>query len=220
MKISKIKQKITKLLALSASPNEAEAAAALAKANELLSRHGLDAGDLIDGESPVSESLLDTAESLLPWEERLVACISKATYTDVIKLYGNKPLSLKIIGRRANVITAKILYEYLHEAVGRKARLFESSIDDIPSFCIGMVDSIRQRLNDMLKSAPEGSRELVPVLEKTRTDENMKYIEKTYGKPGSGGNEYIADPNSYGLGKSVGKTIPVTGQIPAGYKKN
>ena len=213
---SKIKERIKKLLSLSESPNEAEAASALAKAKLLLSRYGLNTSELTGNKSgEVNETVIQHGESLAPWEEKLLKCIIRATYTEILKITEEDKLRLVIIGQESNVISAELLFDYLKNAVEQRADLFSESIDDLESFCIGMVESISQkfekRAEKEIKSA--GSRELVSTAERKSKRENLDYIQNVYGQPEESDNWYGVDSNSFGLGKAVGRKISINSQI-------
>ena len=212
---AKIKDRIRKLLALSSSPHEAEAAAALAKAHELLLRHGLTMSEISTGESGIRELTVVIKASIDPWEEKLLKCILSATFTEALKTSGDNEEELIIIGREANIVTAKILYEYLHETIVRKCTTFSGSIEDLESFRIGMVDSLDRKFQDRNKGLRTAaiSKEMIVALEHERSSENRRYIEEQYGKPDTSGTWYGVDPNSYGLGKAIGKKISINPQL-------
>ena len=212
----KEKSRILKLLALSQSPNESEAASALTKAKMLLSRYGLNVEDLSNKKDAlVNEISIQQENALAPWEEKLLKCILKATYTEVIKLHENDNESLRIIGRRSNIITAQILYDYLKKAIIKRANLFSDSIDDIESFRLGMVESIKLKFEEKAKlEIKHGNcKDLVLTTEDVSKKENMEYIKNSYGNPRISDNWYGVDSNSFGLGKAIGRKICIDGQI-------
>jgi len=214
---AKIKDRIRKLLALSQSPYEAEAASALAKAQALLCREGLALSDLGVDASGVVELRVAAGPTISPWEKKLLKCILSATYTEALRAYGGKEEELIIVGREANVVTAKILYEYLHATVERKADTFRDSIDDLESFRIGIVDSIRKRLRDQEQAMGTSSarQDNIVAMERERWKENVDYVKAHYGSAGCSDDWYGVDPNSYGLGQGIGKKIPTNRQMPS-----
>jgi hypothetical protein len=219
---TKVIRRIRKLIALSESPNEAEAASALAKAKILLAKHNVSLTEINDRETDVKELHLPVENNLHPWEEKLLACITKPTFTSAIKLYVDGILYIKLIGKEANAISAKVLYEYLHEAVVTRAKMFSAAIDDLESFRIGMVDSIRKKLEEEISRTPRrvGTKELMLNVEKESAECISKYLREAYGETESSENWYGVDPNSYGLGKAIGKKISVSEQIAVQKKSN
>lgn len=79
MKRDELLAKIRKCLALAKSANEHEAAAALAKARELMDLHGLDEGDVALSE--IGEASIRGTRAVTPpaWEMTLVATVERAT---------------------------------------------------------------------------------------------------------------------------------------------
>jgi hypothetical protein len=215
LKTEKLIDKIKKLLALSSSPNESESAAALLKATELLVKNKLKMEDIKDECTIVKEDDLDVVHEIRPWEEELLSGIKKATFTEVIVLDMKSNKTLRLIGRESNVITAKVLYEYLHETIMKKGMLFHDCIDDIESFRLGMVKSIQHNLKQRFakEKSLEAIKNQIVVVKKGSKEENMDYIEKEYGTTNERDNWYGVDENSYGLGKSIGKKISIDSQL-------
>jgi len=215
--MTKIQDRIKKLIALSSSPSESEAASALAKARELLSKHGLTSEDITAETSDIREISIEAAGKISPWEEKLLQCILSATYTEALRIYREDTEEMLIIGREANCVTAEILYEYLHETIYRKGKIFTESIDDLESFRIGMVDSIKrkfQKQKQELKSRKaRSSKKMLIILDKERRKENRQYINEHYGDVNESSTWYGLDENSYGLGKSIGSKISINRQI-------
>lgn len=133
--------KIQKLLNLAANnPNEAEAAAATAKAQELLAQHNLDAATLehesgkVDGrreEFKMRGGFYDYQVSLWQAVAQLNFCIywiESYTETKEVKRDGyavTKRTAQKrhrIVGRSVNTLSTKIMAEYLEGAVERALR--------------------------------------------------------------------------------------------------
>lgn len=130
--LSRIKRIITQLLAKARSTdNEAEAAAFLAKAMELLQQHQLDANDLAGEDDPIiNHTGLKQAESGHAWRWKL--------YSAVGQLYGCKSIHVdigflrnedgsfviskgryvpgyeqRLVGRESSVITADLMYPWI-----------------------------------------------------------------------------------------------------------
>ena len=98
-KQTNVVNRIRKLLALSESPYEAEAASALAKANALLSKQGLALSDVLVSGPEVVELRLTSVPRVSPWEVKLLKCILSATYTQALRVYEEKEQVLRIVAR-------------------------------------------------------------------------------------------------------------------------
>lgn len=133
--------KIQKLLNLAANnPNEAEAAAATAKAQELLAQHNLDAALLeresgkVDGrreEFKMRGGFYDYQVSLWKAVAQLNFCIYWIeSYTETKEVKRDGYIGIKrtaqkrhrIVGRSVNTLSTKIMAEYLEGAVERALR--------------------------------------------------------------------------------------------------
>lgn len=86
-----IANKIKKLLALSQSPNEAEAIAASQKAQELLTRHNLSMADLADSSQEDVEQYEVSSQRFLEWGQRRT--VDRDDWIDqAIALFGSNHL--------------------------------------------------------------------------------------------------------------------------------
>jgi hypothetical protein len=217
LKTKKLIERIKKLFALTESPNESESAAALDKAKELLAKHKLSIDEIKNETALVKEKLLEVVIDIKPWEEELLSCITNTTFTEILVLHIDSNKHLQLIGREANIITAKILYEYLHDIIMKKGNLFHECIDDIESFRLGMIESIKYKLKQRLlhKKSVENMEYQIVVVQKGCKEENMSYINREYGKTNMRDNWYGIDENSYGLGKSIGSKITLNSQLPS-----
>src|SRR6056297_3342508 len=109
--------KIKKLLALSKSPNEKEAASALQKAKALLAKYGIDFSEINKANINILEKVFIKNKEISNWQYKLIECITYSTFTEAIIEVNDKEQEIKIIGRKVNVITAMNLYEYLDTTV-------------------------------------------------------------------------------------------------------
>ena len=159
--------RIAKLFALSESPNENEAAAALARANELLAKHNLTRGVVQDAglqkaEKGMSDSLganvqgykytLAAATAELhdvEWYRRLR---SRATTSECRAAYDKH---IVFVGLPANVATALATFRYLvatAEAFYRAVQQ-ENGGDNTVDYKQGFADRIRARVREHKRSA-------------------------------------------------------------------
>lgn len=121
--------RIKKLLALSKSPNENEAAAALAKAMEICSEHDISIGDVeaIPQDETIEHKDICAMRQKTPaWEmqlsnglARLFGC--RVLITGYIE-YGVKVSKLQFVGYTSDVEICTYVYEYLKRQVSRMTK--------------------------------------------------------------------------------------------------
>ena len=135
-------RKIEKLLALAGNnPNEAEAAAAMAKVQELLAQYNLDMASV--GDAPVDKSRGEQRlkGGLYKWQRALWKSVAELNFCMYWSTYeidmskravyknqwgerrmGRKTFKHKVLGRRVNVVSTQIMAEYLEQAIERLVR--------------------------------------------------------------------------------------------------
>lgn len=208
-KMERIIDKVKKLMALSESPVEAEAAAALAKARRLLTKHGLVLTDVLPMGDGVVETEVLYGAGIAPWQLALLFHISLVTHTEALHLTGKHSEKVTFIGALKDVVTAKNLFLYLNGRIVRSSRGYSSVVRDLDGFRMGMVDGLGERLQELFRGADDiraGRRE---------EEENPSWGERKYGPIEKEETDFSADPNSYGLGKKVGRKIALNWQIGA-----
>lgn len=125
----KIKSKIAALLAKAkGTDNEHEAAAFMAKAQELLEQHQIDIGDLIDANDPVAKGgFYDASGKWVPsWHKDL--------YNSLARLYGCRPIQVnyyvgikktwrvELVGRESAIATTELMFPWVKEECNRLGR--------------------------------------------------------------------------------------------------
>lgn len=114
--LESVKRRVKKLLALSKSPNENEAALALKKANELMAEHKLDIGQF----SEYTRQTVKDTKRLIKWRSILANAMERlyATYHYVIRDTGQ----LFFVGEELDAFMAAEMYKYLVKAVLRMTK--------------------------------------------------------------------------------------------------
>ena len=165
IELKKIQGKLAKLMALSASPNEAEAASALSKCQELMDKYGIASIDIdpvrrtVDTDSVFVESHGD--RSRIPkWVGILSAelcdifdCIG------VTRMYPGKWLGVSFIGGASDVQILADLYNRLRHIIGNMGRKY---IEDNKgnklltpksreTYCTGVVLTVVKRIRAMYR---------------------------------------------------------------------
>lgn len=150
-----IKQRIKKLLALSKSPNENEAAAALEKANRLMEHYGLSSAEHC---SYVERSVKAT-KAYSAWRANLVSSICWLYAVQAIR----QPMqgSYRFIGEDLDVFFAQEMFCYLVKTIERMARQNIRKRAKAPyrnSYKLGIASNLSDRIYEMGKEvswAPE-----------------------------------------------------------------
>jgi len=206
--------KIKKLLALSKSPNEKEAASALQKAKALLTKYGIDFSEINKANINILEKVFIKNKEISNWQYKLIECITYSTFTEAIIEVNDKEQEIKIIGRKVNVITAMNLYEYLDTTVFQISKKYTSIVRDMESFRYGMVEKIQQRLKHSENTYnANNEKELIIVINRETEKENTEYIKNKYGDVENKNYHDPVEENSYGLGKIIGGKISLNKQV-------
>jgi len=231
-----ILSKVKKLMALGASPSEAEAASALQKARELLARYGLSMADLDTHHPEVVEGLLIEKKRLRGWESHLIHIITSCTFTTALHVQRNGTGQVLLIGRELNTLAAAELFAYLHNVVLKLGRAFSNEVGHLESFKRGVVQRTGERLLESAagkeksggpwagvsrnQAAPSSNAEsgsldqaLMVQMEQTAGRENKAYISEKYGKTGTKRTASRVDAHSYHKGRSAGDSVSLNRQV-------
>ena len=190
----KLVERIKKLLALSESSNENEAAIAAQKTQELLVLHNLELSDLSESDNEIKEVNIEESSKISNWKLSLADGVAKANSCKVLKrIYRNRGTILTLYGNSANIIICQHLYEYLIGAIQNSAKEHKGKgTSYLNAFKLGCANRLYHRLmeqrNKMKESgfAETQDTPLVPaivvrsMLEKQEESVN-KYIEESVG---------------------------------------
>lgn len=189
-------ERVRKLLALSRSnPNEHEAQAAAAKAMEILERYNLDVA-MVDKEKASGGSERNDKKmggGLYKWQRSLWEAVCKLCFChyDPIKgLERGAAYQHRVIGSRANVISAELMAEYIQQTIERLAREWAKSqhlnifAKDAVIYREGMATRIVERLNRLRGERLEADR-------KRKAEEETRKAHPAYA--GSGNALVLAD---------------------------
>ncbi len=146
---SAILNKIKKLLAMTASPNEAEAAVAMAKAHQLLKEYNLAIDDIeADNRFDINEETYLTFERERKWKTMLITDVCAANFCSILKGVG-QTVTLKIVGKEHNILATKIMLDYLFSTIERIAK--NVPVAHRESYKLGVVSTLGHRLQDLKK---------------------------------------------------------------------
>lgn len=166
--IERIKQKIKKLLALSKSPNENEAIAALEKAQVLMNEYHLDAGECLYEKYPVKAT-----KRLSKWRVVLANAVAplyccetfRSEYEGKIFFYGDK-FDAFMAGEMYNYL-AKTIERMSKQNVSKKASLKYRN-----SYRLGVACRISIRLDELGQTASWGLERETKMLSVRQSFEN------------------------------------------------
>ena len=175
----KLIDKIRKLLALSTSANEHEAALAAEKAQALLAEYNLSMTDIVTDEEGKDEGFIIDGEMVdddpYPWKRQLCQAVSKLYFCKYffVRIRG-VGIRNSIVGAPHNIAVAKMMYQYLADTTERLAR--EARKKQPPelrkgyrrSFMIGcalrLCERIQKRIDDSKKSGIVSDGKNLPAL--------------------------------------------------------
>jgi uncharacterized protein DUF2786 len=156
--------KAIKLLRLSKSSNEHEAALAASRAQEIIDRYKLDISNLdyekqedLRDKEPIKdfgyEDPLDDfhGSSSQIWRVKLSTCVALANECKAVyKQVGSNQIMIRIVGQPSNVSAVRYIYAYFIEEIKRicSDKCAGNSSTFKRSFCLGMVDTIWKKLKE------------------------------------------------------------------------
>lgn len=205
---------IQKLLALSKSPNENEAALAMAKAQELLLKYNLDMAEIKtstpddagnnDDAGLTNEPIdFDGDDKYSPWERRLISVISSANLCKIV-LCGN---GVHVLGRKVNVYSVVTMYNWIEPQVIRLAKESGFIRGDKTSYILGICETIDKRLQDNMISYQVNHNCTALVV--NIKDELSKYIRSEYPHTGTARPVSIKSYGAYSSGKADGNKVSI-----------
>ena len=153
MAISDIKEKVCKLLALSNSSNENEAAAALSRAQQLILTYKLSIAECLAAGQYVPEDeaiikhgtpLIATAR-IAQWQGRLCSVLAEVNDCKIL-LY--KGVGIVIFGRQSDIDDVRTMLSF---CIGQLWKLSPKGKGKVysDSWYLGAIDTMRRRLADM-----------------------------------------------------------------------
>ena len=147
--MSNVAELIQKLLALSKSPNEHEAALAMAKAQELLLKHNLDMAAITaptqeeTDEAGMINEVIDF-DDFEKWQGHLVNSVAIRNFCKVI-VCGSE---YHILGRKANVKAVETMYNWLEPQIIRLIAASGYKRGEKNSYALGIISTISRKLEE------------------------------------------------------------------------
>lgn len=225
MLIDDIQRRLKKLLALSASPNKAEATLAMAKASEIMEKYNIRTMD-VDVDNNTANIATYTLNGYTveheKWESALAASIAAPFDAKAIIHYNEKEnrWCVVFVSSVSESMIIVDLYKRLRRVVSKFSKEYargkRGAVKD--SYAYGMVNTIHTRLTTLYKDTEE-SRALVLVKD-TAIDEKIKSlfgsIKDSKAPTAENKRAYLTgekDGYSVSLHKSIGKCTDKRSQI-------
>lgn len=223
-----VKNKVRKLLALGESPNPAEAASAMEKANKILLQYNLEMEDVTLNQNPegIVEETFMTGFAARDHETAMVAAIARYNLCEVIinsrRVYsptGNNKTEFQLvfIGKRHNIVSARIMCEYAFEALDKSAKkeVKGEGRKAVFSYKVGYCQELTSRLYAMINSRKETvtseCRDLVIV----EDADNKKFLKEKYpqSKPQNMNTPDIKDTFAFFAGQLAAQRLGLNQQL-------
>jgi hypothetical protein len=165
-----IKERIKKLIALSGSPNEAEASLAMSKCRELMEKYDIRSVDLDETEKTVDVKMVWVKgynEEHKHWESKLGASIAENFDAQALWKQTEGGWSMIFVATKTDAEFVSYLYKNLRRSISKMAKEY---VKDIPgdtdsihyNYCLGMCQTIYYRLMKLYKAIPD-TKALVPI---------------------------------------------------------
>lgn len=235
----KIADKIRKLLALAKSPNEAEAMAAMDKAQELMAAYGVSV-DTVETEGQAGDADPVVSEEFDPngtptWKGLLLVGLGEAYSCEVYK----SGKTYVVIGKPHRVAILKSFFEYLTATVDRTAKEARQRAQNDPyaepnmyvnyswrkwgtDFRTAMAGRISQRLKEKARqlrqttTAATGSALVVQDLHNSLMRENQQFLAKQGISLRAGRTSRTRDTSASAAGRAAGDRTGLSGQMRGG----
>jgi len=157
-----VMERVRKILAMTESPHEEEAKTASEMAHKILKEYNLTLSDLeVEKEGIIEEQYDENFNRIAPWKLTLLIQIMRTNYCESYQSiigfknnggYRNDMVKkFIVVGREANVTTAKIMADYLVNVVERMAKNYGGDNDEKKSYKSGLSLGLRVRLKKMIE---------------------------------------------------------------------
>jgi hypothetical protein len=160
--MEKLIEKIQKLLALATSPNENEAKAASAKAQELMIKYNLEVSELEVKPEVGVEVFHQADNNIVSFKDKVIASILNDHFNVYIiinvegkgRFFGNKfmrPKCLKVAGTKENIEIAKYVFDYLSVAFENAWKVYKKETNAPASAKNAFFDGLTSGFKKTLK---------------------------------------------------------------------
>jgi len=189
--LENVKNKVRKLLALGESPNPAEAASAIEKANQILLQYNLEMSEVEtkDIMGVVEENFMEGFAER-EHETGLIAAIASYNLCKAFRnnktVYGSinrkTKFTLKFIGKKHNIVAAKLMCEYAFQALesSAKKQVKGAGRTAVFSYKVGYCNELTNRLHQMVEERKQKVTVECTALVVVETAEVNQFIKDNY----------------------------------------
>lgn len=224
---AKIKTRIQALIAKAqSSEHEAEAAAFMAKAQELLEQYQIDLGDLQDGDDPVKvhKSGLERTQKDPTWHKKLYTALGvlygcKVVYAPTM-VRGQWGFRIELTGRESAIITTELMYPWVKGQCEAQGRALSKEMGGLTSSqyarrvanaLVGRIYRLASENKVQPKTEAAAKNALVTVdrVEQVFQDEYGSNLKKTKSGRSTTTSSAIAAAEKIGLHRQVNGSAPL-----------
>jgi hypothetical protein len=226
-----ILEKIRKLLRLadrSRGATENEARVAMAKAQELMTRHNIDSallrmerGETGGGSFTVDKGKVDLPKTLNPADLMILSLLQQHFNVKTILMRGGRGTPVDIIGAPADIDFAIFAFNFLRQTFFRCWNEFKTTRTnpDKASYYRGLRDGLDSELKAAKKRAEDSyaadQRQAYALVVVDQQAAITRYVEDHYGKLRNRANRRRdLDAGSYFAGETKGRTIRINRPLP------
>lgn len=237
---NEVVDKIKKLLKLSTSNNQHEAALAAARATELMLKYQIDAAEVSAEEEPqpdepVKSMIFDEAkpgtQRRALWKGTLASGLCKAFGC---KIWWSSRNHIMFVGRPSDLTAVQYLYQYLVSEINRlteKGWAEEGEFSGIQgktwknSFRVGAAHEITNRVQEQrkvtFKAAEVENKSTALMVIQTREQAVVKFYDKLSSDMHfvSGGGPTVNSRDGYAAGQAAGRKVDIGGHTQLGAAK-
>jgi hypothetical protein len=227
-----IHEKIAKLLALAGNnPNAHEAAAAAAKAQEMLFAHNLSMADVArsanraEGYIERRMALVALSQADLQWQARIVFTVARTNFCSAVLIGGTGEMAL--LGERENLDVCDYLICYLWREIDRLAEDFyiqprlalfgveETKAGIRADFCRGASEIIHQRLLAQFEASRRANAKSMALVVSKENALNT-FVRRQYPNVRGASLGRAGDARAYQAGQKAGRSVALNTGINAG----
>ena len=223
MDLKKIQLKLQKLLALSASDNEAEAELAIAKCQELMEKYGIRTIDVNEETNETDISTMSVpgfTKRHVAWESKLGTVIAECFDGIVVIQRRQDGWNLMFIASKSEMPIIIDLYKRLRRTISKLGSMYAKkhkghNVSLKKSYAFGMIETIYKRLKVLYKDTPDTTA-LVVVKEQAIQDKlhelfgALRQYKTTPPKNAEAYLKGVHDGEKINLHRAVGSSKPRT----------